>query len=308
MAKVTGATLEFWYGGQEYPVNSVSFDGAWDEIETTDSATPTPATDFILNRAKRTSKVDMDLTDVDAALKVVGALTAGARYRLQLGAIVETTISHNYNTVGKIWTSDGTGTASASNQVYPLGAKLPGKSIICAIGGANTAVTSMKYDENYGEFDATDSNTTGDGTEWITGRRKATASLELIMQDTVADLLIASPAAQAVILTFGTGLTLTGSAIFQKKSINSLAKGDMVKVAYDLVWVGSVTSTLARMLPMGASTAVIARWKGWGASTQKQISGNAIVMSKSIEADVNSICKVSYGLAWVGAPTEAIYS
>ena len=307
MGKVTGATLEFWYGGVEYPCNSVSFDGAWDEIETTDSATPTPSSDFILNRAKRTSKMEADLNDADGALKATGTLTANVRYRVTLGNITETVVSHIYP-VGKCFTSDGTGVASASNQVYPLGAKLPGKSIICSIGGANTAVTSMKYDETYGEFDSTDSSTTGDGTEWITGRTKRTTSVELIMQDTVADLLTTNPASQAIILTFGTSLTLTGNGIFQKKSTTSPAKGDMVKVSYDLLWQGAVVSTLARTLAMGASTATIVRWKGWGATTQKQVSGNAIVMSKSIEVDVNSMAKITYGLSWVGVPTEAIYS
>ena len=111
-----------------------------------------------------------------------------------------------------------------------------------------------------------------------------------------------------MVLTFGAGLTLTGSAIFQKKSISSLAAGDMVKATYEMTWVGAVTSTLQRVLPMAASNTTIVRWRGWGATTQKQVSGNTIVMGRTIEADVNTIGKVSYDLAWVGAPTETVYS
>ena len=307
MSKVTGATLEFWYGGVEYPVESVSFDAAGDEIETTDSATPTPSTDFIMNRFKRTSKVDMQLAAADGTTLTGNNLVAGTRYKVKLGNLTESTVAHTYP-VGKCFTSDGTGVASASNQVAALGAKLPGKNMVANIASANVGVTSIKHNEAYGEFDSTDSDTTGDGTEWVTGRVKRTATVEMIMKDTVADYLTSNPVAQAVVFTLGAGLTLTGSAIFSKKSINSLAKGDMVKVTYDLLWVGAVASTLANELTMGVSTATKAIWKGWGASTQKGVTGNTIVMSKSVEIDTNGIAKVSYSLGWVGTPTEVVLS
>jgi hypothetical protein len=307
MAKVSGSTLEFWYGGVEYPVNSVTFDGSWDEIDTTDSATATPATEFITNRSKRTSKVEADLADVDGAEKTSGSLTLGSRYKVTGGSITETVVSHVYPS-GDVFMSDGTGTCNATNKVKPLGAKLPGKNASATIASVSTAVVSFKFTESYGEFDATDTGTSGDGTEFIVGRAKRTSSIEVIMQDTVADLLTNNPTAVAVVLTLGSGLTITGNAIFTKKGINSIAKGDMVKVAYDMSWVGSVTITLANLLAMGASTATIIRWKGWGTTTQKQVSGNAIVIGRTFEMDVNSIAKVSYDLDWVGQPTEAVYS
>jgi hypothetical protein len=304
MGKVTGATLEFWYGGVEHPVESVTFDAAWEELETTDSSTQTPATEFLVNRAKRTGKVDQMMGKADGSTIATGSLVALTKYKVKLGSVTEGSTTYP---VGKIFTSDGTGAATASNQVATVGTKVPGKSIICSIAGNNCGVLNMKYSEQYGEFDSTDSDSPSDTTEFITGRVKRTTSIELIMKDTTADLVSANPAPVAVVLTFETGQTLTGSAVFTKKGHSSIAKGDMVKSAYDMTWIGPVTSTLYNQLTLGVSTAAKAIWKR-GASTNREVTGNMIVMNKSIEADVNGIVKISYGVAWVGAVTEAIYS
>ena len=312
-AKVSGKDLQFWSGVAgslvEYPVESVTFDGTWEELETTDSSTVSPATDFVVNRAKRTLKVDAFLAAANGATVATGNTIVGTKYIVKLGTITQSAIVYP---VGKLFTGDGTVAATAGNQIAPLGAKLPGKSIIGNINNNAVGVTSIKYTDTYGEFDSTDSNTTGDATEFISGRTKRTTSVELIMVDTTADMVSASPVAVPVVLTFGAGLTITGNAIFTKKSITSLAKGDMVKVSYDMNWVGQPVNTLAGMLSMGTPASGTAdsfkvKWKGMG-TTDKEITGTAIATSMAISADVHSISSVSYNLDIVGAVTEAVYS
>ena len=313
MAKVSGKDLQFWFGVSgaliEYPVTGVTFDGAWQELETTDSSTLTPATDFIVNRAKRTLKVDALMAAAHGPQVATGNTILGTKYQVMSGNITQNGIVY---TTKKLFTGDGTVAATATNQIAPLGAKLPGKSIIGNLNNSAVGVTALKYTETYGEFETTDSNSPTDTTEFVTGRVKRTASVEMIMVDTTADMVEASPVAIPAVFTFGSGLTITGSAVFTKKSITSLAKGDVVKVAYDLTWVGQPVSTLLHMLPMGTPASGTAhsfylKWKGMG-STDKEVLGTAVCISMAIEADVNDICKVSYGLDVVGAVTENEYT
>lgn len=312
-AKVSGKDLQFWFGVSgalvEYPVTAVTFDGSWQELEVTDSATLSPATDFIMNRAKRTIKVDAFLDAAHGAQVATGNTLLGTKYIVALGNITQNGIVYP---VGKLFTGDGTVAATATNQIAPLGAKLPGKSIIGNLNNSAVGVTNIKYTDTYGEFETTDSNSTGDSTEFITGRTKRTTSIEMIMVDTTADMVEASPVSIPVVLTFGSGLTITGRGIFTKKSITSLAKGDVVKVAYDLTWVGEPVSTLVNMLTMGTPSSgtphsFYVTWKGLG-TTDKQVTGTAVVVSMSIEADTNDVCKVSYNLDVVGAVTEAEFT
>lgn len=292
--KVSGKDLQFWYDGVEYPVLSVGKNTAWEELDTTDSSTVSPATESVVNRAKRTLKVDALLDAAHGTTLVGNNLALGTKYIVKLGNITEGT--HTWP-VGKCFTSDGTGAATPTNQVAALGAKLKGTGIIANVNNsASAGVVSMKYTENYGEFDSTDSNSTGDSTESITGRVKRACSLELCMVDTTVDLIEASPVATPLVLTFGAGLTISGNATFTKKDVPDVAAGDIVKVSYDLTWGGQPVSTLANMLEMGASNAFKIVYKG-GGSSEKSASGTAVVTSMSIEIDVHGVGKVSYGLA-----------
>jgi hypothetical protein len=304
MSKITGATLHFWFGGVEIPVNSATFEGAWSTIETTDSATPSPATEFIVNRAARTTKVEADLMEADGAEETTGTCIALQRYKVTGGTITETQGTFPN---GSCFTSDGTGTISGTNKVKKLGDKLPGKGATCTVGGNSTGVVSMKFQEAYGEFDVTDTTTSGDGMETVVGRVTRTGNITLIMKDTVADLVTADPAPTAIVLTLGTGITITGNAIFTKKGISSLAKGDAVQVSYDMSWVGPVTIVASNQPTLVTSTACIIKWKP-GSSTSKGVSGNAIVTGRSIETDVNGLAKATFDMKWDGAVTETVYS
>lgn len=301
MAKLVGNTLQFWFGAREYPVESVDYSVDFTELDTTDTSSPADATETVLNRAKRQIKVTATLAEAMGAEVATGLTVAGTTYLATVGTITEGAVTY---AVGTIFTSAGGGTLDGSHKVKPLGAKLLGKSIACTLAGS-TPVTSLKYDEEYGEYDTTDSASTGDSTEWVTGRAKRTGAIEVIMTAADADKLTTAPVAQALVMTFGSGLTLTGNAVLKKKASVSNAKGDVVKTSYDLNWVGSVVSTLADVLTPAVSTATIIMWIP-GVSTNKQVSFNAIVVATSIEADVNSLVKVTYTLDVVGAPTYAV--
>ena len=302
MSKNVGNYLQFWFGGREYPVEGVEYSSDYSELDTTDTSSPADATETVLNRTKRALKVDGTLAAAMGAEVATGTAVLGTTYLVTKGTITEAPSTY---LLGTIFTSAGTGVLTTDNRVKPLGAKLLGKDIECNWNVGDVPVTAIKYSEEYSEYDATDSSTTGDATEWITGRAKRTGTLELIQTNTAADLLTTDPVADDLVLTFGAGLTLTGKAILKKLSVVTSGKGDMVKVTYECNWVGSVVSTLADVLTPAVSTAVIVIWKT-GVSTNKQISGNAVVVSTSIEADINSLVKVSYGLDFVGAVTPAV--
>lgn len=304
MGKVSGKTLQFWFDGVERPVEGTSFDSDYQELDVTDSSVSDNESEFLLNRTKRTLKVDALLAEADGAEIITGTLVKDTKYIVTLGTITETLVPATYP-VGRIFTSDGTGTCSGANKVKPLGVKLKGKSVSCTIATVNCPVTAIKYNEQYGEFDATDSGTTGDATEFIGGRAKRTCSLDVLMLSTAADKLSADPADQAIVLTFGSGLTLTGTGVFKKKAIVAASKGDIVKVSYEVNFNGPVTSTLFGILASAVSKAAKVIYSV-GVSTNKEQTGNLMILSTAIDADVNGLIKVSYTGNWIGAVTEAV--
>jgi hypothetical protein len=299
MPKISGKDAQFWFGGVEYPAESITFDADFDQQEVTDSSTPAPSTDFVTGRVGMSTKVDVLLNDADGVEVATGTLTANTKYRVTLGTI-------GGNLLGKIFTSNGSETASGTNKVKPLGAKLHGKNITLSVGGSTSyPVRALKYTDQYGSFESTDTSTAAGYKEKIAGRTKRTGTVEAYMQNTVADLLVSSPSVQALIFTFGPGQTLTGNGVFNKKGAAVQCKGDIVKVTYEITWYGPVVSTLSQLLTPAVSTAAIIIYKT-GATTNKQVSGNAMVMSTSIDTDVDSPVKVSYTMDWIGAVTEAI--
>ncbi len=295
MGKNSGKNLKFWFDSLERAVDQVSFDSDFEELESTDSSTVSPASEFIMNRTKRTCSVEALLREDDGAEIATGTLTLDVKYRVT----AKDTVLAAYE-IGEIFTSDGTEVMSSTDKVKPLGVEMPGKAMACSIGGSGVPVTSLNFDQQFGEFDTTDTDTSGDATEFDAGRRKSTSTIEMIMRSEDADLLETSPASQAIILTLASGYTLTGNATFKKKGIVAIAKGDMTKVSYDVTWNGSITSTLDT-LTLGASTATEIRYEE--GTTNKELTGNLILLGMTIEGDVSSLVKVSYTGAFVGAVT-----
>ena len=301
--KNTGKALQFWFDGIERPVESVDYNQDHQEIESTDSSTAGDGTEVIIGRAKRVSKIDAFLHAADGTEIATGTLTLNTKYIVTLGTITETA---GIYPVGKIFTSDGTGVASSSNKVKPTaGANLNGKNISCTVAAVSAPVTAIKYAEQYSEQDATDSTTPGDTTEFITGRAKRTCTLTMIQIKENADLLVANPVAQAVVLTLDTGVTISGNAIFKKKSFTTSSKGDIISQSYDLVFQGAVTNNIPGLLPAAVQKAV-KYIDAVGASTNKQRTGNGVILQTSIDANIKGDIKVSYTMNWAGTVTEAV--
>lgn len=297
MGKNSGKNLSFWFNSVEEAVDQVSFDSDYEELESTDSSTVSPASEFKMNRTKRTISIDAILREDYGTEIVTGTLTLDVKYRVTAIDTVLTAYE-----IGEIFTSDGTEVMSATDSVEPLGAEMFGKNMACSIGGSSVPVVSLSYNRTYGEFEATDSDTTGDATEFEAGRVKTVSTLELIMRSETADLLDSSPASQAIILTFASSYTLTGNATFKKKGIVAISKGDLTKVTYDVTWNGAIVSTILIELPLGISKATEIRYEE--GTTNKEQVGNVILFTETISGDVSSLILVNYTGNWVGAVTE----
>ena len=297
MGKNSGKNLSLWFNGVEEAVDQVSFDSDYEELESTDSSTVSPTSEFLMNRTKRTISIDAILREDYGTEIATGTLTLDVKYRVT----AKDTVLAAYE-IGEIFTSDGTEVMSATDKVQPLGAEMFGKNMACSIGGSSVPVVSLSYNRTYGEFEATDTDTTGDATEFEAGRVKTVSTIEMIMYSEDADLLITDPASQAIILTFASGYTLTGNATFKKKGIITIAKGDLTKVTYDVTWNGAIVSTILTELSLGTSKACEIIYEE--GTTNKEQTGNVILFTESISGDVSSVITVNYTGNWVGAVTE----
>jgi len=302
--EVTGKTLKYFQNSIEQAVKSVAFDRNFTMLDTTNSSTAGAGIESAPGRAKSTVKVVTDLLDVLGTEVVTGTLVAGTKYLVTGGTITETQGSF---TIGKIFQSDGTGTASAINKVKPLGAKITGKSLTATIGGSSFLVTNLDYSIKYNELDATTSGTASPNSEIVTGRAKVTSKFDCIMYRTTADYILnAAPSAQALVLTFSSGLTVTGTAILSQMSISDEVSG-VCKVTYNAEWQGIPTEVGIGYLTMATSQIFQCVWET-GTSTNKAITGSLTLVEKTISADVSNDVSISYSGSINGAITPAIYS
>jgi hypothetical protein len=300
MAKLNGAEIEFWFDGVEYPVISSNIEETANELDTTDSSTSSTAKDFEIGRVNRTISVEANLYDVDGAEIATGTLTAGTKYRVTAGTITE---GSNTYELGRIFESDGTGTASASNKVKPLGAVVNPKAMTVTYDSTSYPVTSVVYGRTFDTQDTTDSATTGDGTEQGTTRADATLELQAIMRGEVADLFVANAVKKTVAITLQSGTTLGGSVIIVGEN-KTLSVNDVTGVTSNFKFKGLPTEVNLG-LPLGVEKAFVITVKR-GASTNKAYTGNAIILGKNINASINDVAKVSYTIQINGAVTKSV--
>lgn len=301
MAKIAGKLLQFWFDSKEIPISSLGYDVNFNEIDTTDSSTSGDGTESIIGRATRKGKIEAMLDSGDGAELATGTLTAGTKYRVTLGTITEGSSSY---AVGKIFTSAGTGTASSSNKVVPLGSKVDGKTMALTVGGTSYPVTTANYNVSYTDIDTTDSSTSANDTESIVGRATRKTKAECFVNSTAADMMAATlPAAAATTLTLATGVTISGQAIPIAKSISDSVK-DAAKVSYDLNWIGAPTETkIPFALGVQKAFKMILQT---GTSTNKEYTGNALFTSRDISSSVKDGGKVSLNMSIVGGVTENV--
>lgn len=301
MAKIEGKDLEFWYDGAEVPVISANPGTAFDTSDGTDSATPGSGKDTEVSRADRTFTIEAFMYDPDGTEIATGSLTAGTRYKVTLGTITET---QGAFTVGMLFESDGTGTASASNKVKPLGSRIDGKDMALTFDGTTVPVTDIDFNLTYDELDTTDSETTGDAKETSVSRADRETTTTGIMRDTVADLLTTSPVKKAATLTFNSNTSVSGSLLPISKNIVDSVQ-DMAKIDYTFKWIGEPTETNMG-LTAGQSKAIkIILKRG---TTNKEYTGTAVITAKAASANIADLAKITYTFHINGSLTENVYS
>lgn len=227
--------------------------------------------------------------------------------------IVSTNYDETYNVIDvtdNASTGDGKETVvSRATRVLQITRILKNGSGIKQIGAVSKLtfnsveypVTSINYEVSYDEIDTTDSSTSAGATEFEVGFAERKTSLDAWVKDTVAEPVLGT--SQSATLLFATGISAVGNLRPESKKVAGEVKG-AVKFTISGTWQGAVTETLLG-LTMAVSKAVVLTYKE-GATTDKAISGNAIITQKSITSDVNGDIKISETLKFTGAVTETV--
>ncbi len=300
--EVTGKTLKYYQNGVEQAIKSINFGRQAALLDATNSSTASAGTESVTGRIKSTIKIDTDMLNVLGAEVVTGTLTAGSKYLVTASA----TTFDGLWAVGDIFESDGTETASGTEKVKPLGAKITGKTLSMTVGGSAFKVTNMTFEKKFAEIDSTTSATASPYSEAVTGRIKYTSKVDCIMYRTTAEQISGDPTSQAVVLTFATGLTVTGNALFHQMDITDEVSG-ICKVSYQMEWVGAPVEVGIGYLTCGTSQTFAVIFEK-GTSTNKALTGNVVLTDMSVSADVNQDVKISYSGTVNGAITPSVYS
>lgn len=296
--KVVGKHLELWFNGVEEPVISVKPSEAFTTEDSTDTATPGDGKDFEVILAERSFAVEQNFYTPLGAEINTGTLTKDARYKVT----AKDTVLAAYD-IGQIFESDGTEVMSATDKVRPLGTKITGKTMGLSFDSVDVPLTDVDINITYDELDVTDTDTTGDGTETEVSRAERESKASVIMRSEDVDLLTTNPTNEATVLTFASGQTFNGTAIPISKEITDESAG-VSKVEYTFKWKGAPVETAC-----GLAAAVEHPFKiifKRGATTNKEITGNAIITKKSITVTRKGIAKISYTFRINGTPTYAV--
>lgn len=300
MPRVKGKDLEFWWDGKEIPITTGNINVQFDTADGTDTATPGDGKDEEIMRAARSFSIEANLYEPDEAEIATGTLTKEIRYRVTAGSITE---GSNTYEVGRIFESDGTGTASATNKVKPLGSRITGKTLAMTYDGAAFPVTDIDFNLKYDELDGTDSSSTGDSKETDVSRASRDTKITGIVRDTVADLLTTNPVKKAATLTFSPTTSVSGNILpISKNPTNKTT--DLAKIDYSFKWIGVPTET-----NLGIVAGIEKPFKlifKRGATTNKEYTGNAVITAKAAKVSFNSIATISYTVSINGALAENV--
>ena len=186
-----------------------------------------------------------------------------------------------------------TGRATRTLQIEGVlkngGTAQPGKDIKLTHNAIDYPATSVSYEESWDEIDVTDGATPNEGTEAVAGFANRTSSVDIWMKDNVQPP--AMKTAQSATLLFATGLTAAGSFRPESRSYQGSVR-DAQKVTIGGTWQGAVTET-GLGLTGGEEQSCVLTYKD-GTGSDEAITGNAIIMSKSISADINGEIRFSY--------------
>lgn len=288
--EVTGKTLKYFQNSVEQAVKSVNFDNNFTMLDSTSTAVASPGMESVPGRAKRTLKVEADLLTALGSELATGSTVVGTKYLVTMGPIDDVEATH---AAGTIYTATTNATLDSTHKVKVLGSKITGKTLAVTIGGSSFAATNASYDVKYSELDSTTTATTTPGTEVVTGRAKVTSKFDALMYRATAEkLLNAAPTAVAIVITFDSGITVTGNGIIHQESISNEVNG-ICKVSYTVEWQGMPTEVGIGYLTMATQQTFSVVYET-GSSTNKEITGNVIMTDKSVSSDVSGDTKISY--------------
>lgn len=106
--------------------------------------------------------------------------------------------------------------------------------------GTQYGVISFSYSERHDEVEVTDTNTSGDGKEFVGGRSERTCTVQIVKDPTVADLAMNSE--KSATLDYE-GFTYAGTLILLEKTADANIDDKMV-MTYTGRFNGTVTETV----------------------------------------------------------------
>lgn len=300
MGKVVGKNLEYWFDGVEVPIISIKPSESFGTENSTDTATPGDGKDFEVILAERQFDVEANLYTPLGTEISSGNLVVGTRYLVTAAGATLTGAGYE---VGEIFEATSALTMDVDDKVRALGTKVTGKDMGFTFNAVDVPLTDADINISYDELDVTDTDTTGDGTEYVVSRAERESKLSLIMRSEDADLLTTLPTEQASVLTFATGQTITGKTVPISKETTDESEG-VAKVDYAFKWKGAPTELECGLVPAVEHPFKIIYQRG--ASTNKEITGNAIITKKSISVNRKGLAKVSYTFRINGAAAYAV--
>lgn len=181
------------------------------------------------------------------------------------------------------------------------GTKQIGKNCNLTFNSIPYKTTDISFEETFAEIDTTNGSSAGSSTEFDIGfaERKFTATVW--QENSQADPVPGVEHAATVL--FATGVTAAGNAVLNNVSVEGEVKGDQ-KISISGDFNGVVTQT-ALGLTGGSSAAMVLTFVD--GTTDKAVSGTAILMSKKLSTNVDGDVAVTYNFKFTSTVTETEY-
>ncbi len=213
-------------------------------------------------------------------------------------------VTDNGSTNVEEQTTRYTAEIEVSGFLYKAGEKQNGKGLKLTYNSVDYKTSDLSYEETADTHETPDGSTSGEGTDIAASfsARKMTASFW--QEDTVVDAPLG--AAHAATLLFATGVSAVNSALtLESKDIDGEIKNDQ-KVTVAGFFKGTVTETSLGLAVGTSATATLTLADG--STTDKEVTGTAILASKKISANVNGAVELTYNFKFSGSITENIKS
>lgn len=183
------------------------------------------------------------------------------------------------------------------------GDRISCKGIKFTVGAVEFKARNITLEESGVESDATDGGTTGTGTETVIGYVNRKSQFQYLIQDTVAEP--ARNSDLSVVVTFATGSTITGTLRLESLGSRINVK-DMIGITQNGTWQGGITKAGLGSLNVADSNTVEMIFKT--GTTNKALTGSAVISSISIVGDYNDDLKVTYRFKVNGELTPTQYA